>query len=167
MKRKDLGREPSLSRSALSASLTLWLWEQDKSLRWIWVWYMNSRCSVSSHTVEKSSSHEHPTSTKEKCGLKRKTWGREAFVQGTAANLNSATAKTITSASWKLGDNLFMLCCLSNLILLPHLDSLISKFVLFWCGQQICWAFTSLFLLKWWKVRTKHCSFFLAVTPFA
>lgn len=104
--------------------LTLWPWEQDKSLHWIWGRYMSSRCSVSSHTVENSFSHEHPTSTKEKRGLQRKTWGREAFVQGTAANLNSATAKTITSASWKLGDNLFMLCCLSSFILLPHLDSL-------------------------------------------
>lgn len=112
-----------------------------KSLCWIWRWYMNSRCSVSSQTVENSSSNEHPTSIKEKHDLKRKTWGGEAFVQGTAANWNSATAKTITSASWKLGDNLFMLCCFSNLILFPHLEGLISKT---WSAGLLC-------------SRTNHC----------
>lgn len=120
---KRFGSRTIAVQVCLSASLTLWPWEQDKSLRWIWVRYMNSRCFVLSRTVENSFSHGHPASTNEKCGLKRKTWGREAFVQGTAANLNSATAKTITSVSWKMGDNLFTL---SNLNLLPHVDILIS-----------------------------------------
>lgn len=124
---------------------------------------MNSRCSVSSQTVENSSSQDHPTSIKEKRGLKRKTWGGEAFVQGTAANWNSATAKTITSASWKLGDNLFMLCCCSNLILFPHLEGLISKT---WSAGLLCsrtnhcWSFPHLHLvlecdpLSIWQTET-------------
>ena len=47
-------------------------------LDWSSAQYMNSRCSMSSWTVENHFSRRYTTFTKEKHGLKRKTWGGEA-----------------------------------------------------------------------------------------
>lgn len=47
-------------------------------LEWSSAQCVNSRCSMSSRTVENAFSRRYTTFTKEKHGLKRKTWGGEA-----------------------------------------------------------------------------------------
>lgn len=66
---------------------------------------------MSSHTVENGVSRKYTTFIKEKAWFEKENMrGRgliTSLVLRTAANWNSITAKTITSVSWKLGDNLF------------------------------------------------------------
>lgn len=139
MKRKDLGREPSLSRSTFQRP---WLsGHENKTNLYIGYEFGTWIAGVPCHPTQwKTASVMNIQPPQKKSMVWKGKHETEAFVQGTVANLNSTAAKTITSASWKLGDNLFILCCLSNLILLPLVDSLISK-------TQVCWAFASLFPL--------------------
>ena len=80
-------------------------------LEWSSTQCMNSRCSVSSWTVENGFSHRYTTFIKEKAWFQKENIrGRgliTSLVLRTDANWKCIRAKTITSVSWKLGDNLF------------------------------------------------------------
>lgn len=127
MKRKDLGREPSLSRSAFQRP-----WQcgrENKTNLYVGFEFGTWIAGVPCHPTQwKTASVMNSQPPQKKSVVwKGKHEGERLLSREQLPTWTALQLKQSHLRPGKLGDNLFMLCCLSNLISLTHLDSLISK----------------------------------------